>query len=62
MMIQNVLEFLQKTAVVTEPSSDDAAEASTDSSAESAADTTTEEASTEAAEEDASGTDAQYVV
>ena len=59
MMIQNVLEFLQKTAVVTEPSSDNAAEASTDSSAESAADTTTEEVSTEAAEEDASGTDAQ---
>ena len=59
MMIQNVLEFLQKTAVVTEPSSDNAAEASTDSSAESAADTTTEEASTEAAEENASGTDAQ---
>lgn len=59
MMIQNVLEFLQKTAVVTEPSSDNTAEASTDSSAESAADTTTEEASTEASEEDASATDAQ---
>ena len=52
MMLQNVLEFLQKTAVVTEPSSD-----SSDASTDSAADASTEDASAETSDSSDASTD-----
>ncbi len=52
MMLQNVLEFLQKSAVVTEPSSD-----SSDASTDSAADASTEDAAAETSDSGDASTD-----